>query len=61
MKNTMESNVMNKKVLINSNKGTYSIDEICPVCGRYEPDGELCVSCQKEYGMYKPRVYCGEE
>ena len=55
-----KTNVTNKKVLINSNKGTYSIDEICPVCGRYQPDGQLCIPCQKEYDMYKPRVDYGE-
>lgn len=60
MKNIMKSNVMNKKVLINSDKGIYSIDEICPICGRYQPEGELCVGCQKEYNMYEPRVDYGE-
>ena len=56
MKNTIDSTVTNKKVLISNNKGTYSIDEICPVCGRYQPDGEMCAPCQKEHNMYEPKV-----
>lgn len=61
MKNIMESNVMNKKLIINSNKTIYSTDEICPICGTYQPDGEVCVRCQKEYDTYKPKVHYVEE
>ena len=49
----------NIMVLSKTNKGeaiVYSTGDICPVCGKYQPDGELCVSCQKEYDIYKPRV-----
>ena len=60
MKNTIDSTVKNKKVLISNNKDTYSIDEICPVCGTYQPDGQLCIVCQKEYGIYEPRIDYGE-
>jgi hypothetical protein len=34
----------------------YSTAEICPVCGIYTPEGNLCVSCQKEYGLYEPKA-----
>lgn len=34
----------------------YSQDEICPVCGRYSADGSVCIICQKDYGIYKPRA-----
>lgn len=53
MKNTVDSN---KEIRIKTANAIISIDEICPVCGIYQPDGEVCISCQKEYDMYKPKV-----
>lgn len=53
MKNTMDSNKENK---IKTDKAIISIYEICPVCGRYQPDGEVCTSCQKEHNIYEPKV-----
>lgn len=38
------------------NNITYSSDEICPLCGRYQPDGEVCIPCQKEYNRHKSKV-----
>ena len=34
----------------------YSLDEVCPSCGRYTPEGGLCIPCQKEYDLYKPKI-----
>lgn len=53
MKNTM---VSNKKIKIKTSNTIISLDEICPVCGRYQPDGEVCINCQKEYDIYKPKT-----
>ena len=39
----------------------YSSDEICPSCGEYSPDGDLCVKCLKDSGLYIPKITCGEE
>lgn len=58
MKSITEST--KKKLLISSDKGTYMMTEICPVCGSYTPDGDLCICCQKEYNLYKPKVHYEE-
>jgi hypothetical protein len=34
----------------------YGPDEICPICGRYSVDGFVCINCQKDYDLYKPKV-----
>jgi hypothetical protein len=39
----------------------YSSDEICPICGAYSPDGDVCPTCQKEYGVYKPKITYSED
>lgn len=40
-------------------KISYSLDEMCPVCGVYSADGDVCINCQKEYGIYEPKLgYC---
>lgn len=57
MQNTLG---LNSRKIIESNNVKYTLDEVCPCCGRYQPDGELCVGCQKEYNMYKPRLDYGE-
>ena len=57
MQNTMD---LNSRTIIESNNVKYTLDEVCPCCGRYTPEGEVCISCQKEYNMYKPKVDYGE-
>lgn len=52
----MSYHIENKEI----NTG-YSSDEICPVCGVYSPDGDVCVTCQKEYGIYKPKITYNED
>ena len=42
MKNTMDLN-----------NGTYSKNDICPVCGIYEPEGQVCGECLKDYNLHK--------
>lgn len=43
-----------------NNKGTtthiYAVDEICPICGNYIPDGEICAECLKEHNLYQPKI-----
>lgn len=53
MKNTM---VSNKELKIKTSNTVISIDEICLVCGTYQPDGEVCINCQKQYDVYKPKI-----
>lgn len=36
-------------------KVPYSSQEICPICGIYSADGNVCINCQKTYGVYKPK------
>jgi ribosomal protein L32 len=50
MKSTMESNSNIK----------YNQDEVCPICGRYQPDGEVCKECLKQYELYKPKSHIEE-
>ena len=33
----------------------YSINDICPICGEYAPNGEICIICQKEHNIYEPK------
>ena len=39
----------------------YTQDEVCPVCGAYSPDGDVCPNCLKTYDLYKPKVSYLEE
>ena len=39
----------------------YAQDEVCPICGAYSPDGDVCPNCLKTYNLYKPRVSYLEE
>lgn len=34
----------------------YASDEICPICGKYTPDGGVCSSCLKAHDLYEPNV-----
>ena len=34
---------------------TCSIEDACPVCGTYVYDGNVCIACQKKYGIYEPK------
>jgi hypothetical protein len=40
---------------VTGTKVPYTSSEICPVCGVYTPEGDLCINCQKEYGLYEPK------
>ena len=31
---------------------TYSLQEVCPICGIYEPEGNVCHSCKTGYDAY---------
>ena len=61
--------VINRHIDKNSTSGQihtkagliYSQDEICPVCGAYNPDGNVCVNCQKEYDLYESNTVISEE
>lgn len=35
---------------------TYTQFDICPICGIYTADGEVCIKCQKDYNVYKPKT-----
>ena len=39
----------------------YSPDEICPICGTYTPDGDVCPNCLKTHDLYEPKVSYTEE
>ena len=39
----------------------YTQDEVCPICGAYSPDGDVCPNCLKTYDLYKPKVSYLEE
>lgn len=54
MNNTSTS--IYKKQYINKNDLTYAIEETCPVCGIYQPDGNVCKECQKDYGLLESKV-----
>ena len=48
--------INNKRIKIQSeNQLSYFLDETCPICGIYTPDGDVCVNCQKSYDVYKPK------
>ena len=34
----------------------YSSDEVCPCCGNYTADGSVCIVCQKNLGLYEPKI-----
>lgn len=41
-------------------KITYAADEICPACGKYTADGNVCKACQEAFGIYEQRKFCSE-
>lgn len=46
-----------RQIIYSPNKpSTYSIEDTCPCCGRYTPDGDICITCLKEHDLYKPKV-----
>jgi hypothetical protein len=48
-------------VLSKTNKNEdifYSTEEICPICGSYQSDGNVCNMCLKQYNLYKPKQLC---
>ena len=57
MRSTMD---LNSRKIIESSNVKYTLDEVCPCCGRYTPNGEVCIRCQKEYKVYELRVHCRE-
>ena len=34
----------------------YSLLDVCPACGTYTPDGEVCNRCLKPYGLDKKKI-----
>jgi hypothetical protein len=34
----------------------YAQDEVCPICGVYSPDGDVCPNCLKSYDLYEPKT-----
>ena len=54
MKSFMDS-TGNKILKVCYNNIVYTTDDICPICGAYTADGDVCVNCQKDFGVYEPR------
>ena len=42
-------------------KVQYSLDEICPICGTYTPEGDVCPNCLKAHDLCEPKVSYTEE
>lgn len=58
MKNTIDL-TNNKKYFIKKDAIVYTMQEICPCCGRYTPDGDICSMCLSKYDLVKPKPeYC---
>lgn len=53
---------INEKFEIDSDTPTrlYPQSDVCPICGRYHPDGYVCIGCLKKWGIYKPKEEYGE-
>lgn len=45
----LKDTAMNKNYtyIKNSNGVIYGLDEVCPICGCYTADGDVCNVCQK--------------
>ena len=39
----------------------YAADEICPACGAYSVDGNVCNDCKKAFGIAEPRKFYTED
>lgn len=50
-----------KQLRIKSEHGTYSINDTCPHCGRYTPNGEVCTACLKDFDLYEEKPHYGED
>ncbi len=38
----------------------YTADEICPACGKYSVDGNVCKACQEAYDIREQHKFCSE-
>ena len=49
---------MSKKIELKVATGNaaYSLQEICPICGAYEPEGAVCRVCKSSYGDVYSRL-----
>ena len=52
---------MSEKLDPHAQNVQYSQDEICPACGNYSPDGDVCPQCLKAFGLYKPKITYNED
>lgn len=34
-------------------RNLFALEDVCPCCGTYTSDGDVCTYCQKENGIYK--------
>lgn len=59
MKKVEQNNLLNH--VIQKGNIIYSVLDTCPSCGRYTPDGEVCMICLKEVGLYTPKEYYCED
>ena len=50
MKNTTK-NYPDKACLIKDGNAIYSLQETCPICGIYTPNGEICINCFNTYKL----------
>lgn len=57
----IESLVQSSINAVSQSSLRYAQDEVCPICGAYSPDGDVCPNCLKTYNLYKPRVSYLEE
>lgn len=57
----IESPVQSSINTTSQNLLRYTQDEVCPICGAYSPDGDVCPNCLKTYDLYKPKVSYLEE
>ena len=50
MKNTTKT-CLEKVSFIKAGNVTYSLQETCPICGIYMPNGEICLNCLNTYKL----------
>lgn len=50
---------LNSRKIIESNNIKYTLEETCPCCGRYTPNGEICNICLEEDNKEKSEPNCG--
>jgi len=39
----------------------YAADEICPACGTYSADGNVCNACQEAFNVFEPHKFYSED